>query len=81
MREAAGQTVKSSLFHTFVHDSRDDVLVGSRGRYIRFFNELAGLGGDASFFKSETITQLSRRLAPGVVRSSRFSGSPHFFSL
>ena len=67
MREAAGLSTKSSISHTWTRDTRDDSLFGTRGSYLRFTQELAGLGGDASFFKTEAHTQLARPFIPGVV--------------
>lgn len=69
MREAAGQTIKSSVFHSWTRDTRDDRLIGTRGSYIKVFQELAGLGGDASFYKTEAQTQLSRGLLPHLTVS------------
>ncbi|KAK7059619.1 SAM50-like protein SPAC17C9.06 [Favolaschia claudopus] len=66
IREAAGQSVKSSLSHTFSLDSRDDRLFPTKGFYLKTFHEMAGLGGDASFLKSETHAQVSRPLFSGV---------------
>ncbi|KAJ7885101.1 surface antigen-domain-containing protein [Mycena olivaceomarginata] len=57
MREAAGQSVKSSVSHTFLVDSRDDRLFPTRGFYLKAAHEIAGFGGDASFLKSETHVQ------------------------
>ncbi|KAF9816961.1 hypothetical protein IEO21_03726 [Rhodonia placenta] len=69
MREAAGQSIKSAVSHSWVRDTRDDRLLGTRGSYVKLFQELAGLGGDASFYKGEAHTQLSRALAPGITVS------------
>ncbi|KAF7323698.1 Bac-surface-Ag domain-containing protein [Mycena kentingensis (nom. inval.)] len=66
IREEAGQTVKSSLTHTFVLDNRNDSLMPTKGFYLRTLNELAGLGGDAAFVKSEVNTNISRPVYPGV---------------
>lgn len=68
MREAAGQSVKSSVYHSWTRDTRDDRLLGTRGSYLKFYNELAGVGGDASFYKTEAQGQAARSLFPGVVR-------------
>lgn len=68
MREAAGQTTKSSLFHSFVRDTRDNALVGTRGHYTKISHEFAGFGGDVTFLKSESLAQLSRKLTLGTVR-------------
>lgn len=60
IRADAGDSVKSSIFHSWVNDKRDNSLLPSRGYYAKVFNELAGWGplkGDASFWKSEIETQ------------------------
>ncbi|KAG6888003.1 hypothetical protein C0992_009956 [Termitomyces sp. T32_za158] len=66
MREAAGQTFKSSLSHSFVIDSRNDRLMPTKGHYAKVFNEFAGLGGDASFYKCELEGQISRPVIGGT---------------
>ncbi|TDL19639.1 mitochondrial protein [Rickenella mellea] len=60
IRESAGQTLKSAVSHTWSHDTRDDRTTATRGSYIKTFQELAGLGGDAFFYKSQSNLQLSR---------------------
>lgn len=60
VRADAGDSVKSSIFHSWVNDRRDNPLLPSRGYYAKAFNELAGWGplkGDVSFWKSEVETQ------------------------
>ncbi|KAJ5258073.1 Bacterial surface antigen (D15) [Penicillium chrysogenum] len=60
VRADAGDSVKSSIFHSWVNDQRDNALLPSRGYYAKAFNELAGFGplkGDVSFWKSEIETQ------------------------
>ncbi|PYH97482.1 Yip1-domain-containing protein [Aspergillus ellipticus CBS 707.79] len=60
VRADAGDSVKSSLFHSWTIDRRDSPLLPSRGYYAKAFNELAGWGplkGDVSFWKSEIETQ------------------------
>ncbi|KAI0367215.1 hypothetical protein BV20DRAFT_1037862 [Pilatotrama ljubarskyi] len=69
MREAAGQSIKSSVFHSWTRDTRDDRLLGTRGSYAKLFQEFAGLGGDASFYKTEAHGQLARSLLPGLTVS------------
>jgi len=66
IREAAGQSVKSSVSHTFLLDSRNDRLAPTHGFYLKTVHEIAGLGGGASFIKSETHGQVSRPIFPGV---------------
>ena len=73
MRQSAGTSVKSSLSHTFLYDTRDDKISATRGAYGKIFQELAGFGtgGDARFYKVEMEGQVSRKLQEtGVVRSS-----------
>lgn len=70
MREAAGQTVKSSISHTYLLDTRDDRITATRGFYTKLFQELAGLGGDAKFYKVEAEGQVSRPIVDSVVRSA-----------
>lgn len=70
MREAAGISVKSSLSHSFVYDTRDDTIAATKGVYGKLYHELAGLalGGDANFYKVEAEGRTSRRLwQTGVV--------------
>lgn len=60
VRADAGDSVKSSVFHNWVKDRRDNPLLPESGYYAKSFNELAGLGplkGDVSFWKSEIEAQ------------------------
>lgn len=66
MRQAVGSSIKSSLFHNWTQDTRDDKITATRGAYFRLSQELAGLGGDASFYKAETETQFSRKIIPNI---------------
>ncbi|KAK7060187.1 hypothetical protein VNI00_000952 [Paramarasmius palmivorus] len=66
VREAAGQTSKSSVSYAYTRDTRDDRVSATRGFYTKVHQELAGLGGDASFYKAETENHISRLIAPGV---------------
>ncbi|KAG6829367.1 hypothetical protein H0H87_011658 [Tephrocybe sp. NHM501043] len=66
MREAAGQTLKSSLSHSFILDTRNDRLMPTRGYFAKVFNEFAGLGGDASFYKGEIESHISRPVLDGI---------------
>ncbi|TFL02734.1 mitochondrial protein [Pterulicium gracile] len=71
MRKEAGETLKSSFSHTYTFDTRDDKLLGSSGFYTKTLNELAGLGGDAQFYKGEVEGHVARRLSflPGTAMS------------
>lgn len=60
VRGDAGDSVKTSITHTWIKDRRDNPILPSRGYYAKTLNELAGLGplkGDVSFWKSEFETQ------------------------
>ncbi|KAI5118902.1 hypothetical protein M0805_002818 [Coniferiporia weirii] len=72
IREAAGHSIKSSLSHSWCYDSRDDKAMPSRGGYFRSYNELAGLGGDTAFLKSQFAFQIARRFFSNSMVS--FSG-------
>ncbi|KAI7901209.1 surface antigen-domain-containing protein [Cokeromyces recurvatus] len=55
VRSQSGGNSKTSVFHSFVRDHRDDIVLPTRGHYIGVFQELAGLGdrGDSNFLKHE----------------------------
>ncbi|DAA78043.1 TPA_exp: Uncharacterized protein A8136_5746 [Trichophyton benhamiae CBS 112371] len=60
IRENAGDSVKTSISHTWVNDRRDNPILPTRGFYAKTLNELAGWGplkGDVSFWKSEVEAQ------------------------
>lgn len=57
IRDQAGKSIKSSLIHTWNLSNRDSPVFPTRGHLIRLANEVAGLGGDAKFFKSEITLQ------------------------
>jgi outer membrane protein insertion porin family len=60
VRGDAGDSVKSSITHTWVHDGRNRRLLPSSGAFAKTVNELAGWGplkGDVAFWKSEIETQ------------------------
>lgn len=60
VRGDAGDSVKSSVFHTWVRDWRNHPLLPSSGLYVKTLNEIAGWGplkGDVSFWKSEIEAQ------------------------
>ncbi|KAF8318799.1 hypothetical protein DL93DRAFT_2075725 [Clavulina sp. PMI_390] len=69
LREAAGQSIKSSVSHTLIRDSRDLHTMGSTGAYFKLAQEIAGLGGDAHHFKTETDFSISRLVHPGMTLS------------
>src|ERR1700740_1696777 len=55
---SAGDTIKTSLAHTLVHDKRDDTLLPSQGYLLKTTQEFAGLGGgDVKYLKATAETQ------------------------
>lgn len=60
VRGDAGDSVKSSISHTWAKDRRDNSILPSRGYYSKTYVELAGWGplkGDVAFCKSEIEAQ------------------------
>lgn len=70
VREDAGDSVKSSVSHTWTADLRDNPLLPTYGAYARTYNEVAGYGplkGDVAFWKSEVETQAAVPIPiPGI---------------
>ena len=77
VRADAGDSVKSSLSHTWIRDRRDNPLLPSRGYYTKTISELAGWGplqGDVAFGKCELETQAALPIPlPGVEGDSGVS--------
>ncbi|KAA1476565.1 hypothetical protein DENSPDRAFT_843549 [Dentipellis sp. KUC8613] len=81
MRESAGCTFKSALFHSWLRDTRDSAITGSRGSYTKVSQEIAGLGGDVAFYKAEAEGRICRAVYPGIfVSLSARSGFLRSFS-
>lgn len=82
VRGDAGDSVKSSVFHSWVNDKRDNPLLPSRGYYAKTLNELAGWGplkGDVSFWKSEVEAQGAVPIPiPGIKGDSGISFTTGF---
>lgn len=57
IRDQAGKSLKSSIIHTWNLSTRDSPIFPTRGHLIKLCNEIAGLGGDAKFIKSELTLQ------------------------
>lgn len=69
IRQAAGTSIKSSIFHNWTRDTRDDPIMATKGGYMKLSHEFAGIGGDASFYKAQSETVISRRIFPNAVRN------------
>ncbi|CAK7204598.1 hypothetical protein SEUCBS139899_007356 [Sporothrix eucalyptigena] len=80
VRRDAGDSLKSSLSHTFTRDRRDNALLPQRGYLVRTVSELAGwgpLGGDVAFAKTEAELSGAIPLAfPNLKASSSSSSTP-----
>ncbi|KAI0318083.1 surface antigen-domain-containing protein [Amylostereum chailletii] len=74
IREAAGQSVKSSIFHSWARDTRNGTITSTEGGLTKIRHEFAGLGGDAAFYKVEAEGQACRQLFPGVFLSVGMRG-------
>ncbi|TPX44362.1 hypothetical protein SeMB42_g04372 [Synchytrium endobioticum] len=59
VRNDAGHSLKTSLSHALVQDTRDDFTIPTRGHYLRIYKELAGLLGDVRHLKGELEGQFS----------------------
>ena len=82
VRGDAGDSVKSSITHTWLRDRRDNALLPTRGYYMRTVSELAGWGplqGDVAFFKPEFEAQAAVPIPiPGVEGDSGVSFTTGF---
>jgi len=74
VRSEAGNSFKSSVYHRYIKDTRDDSMLPSRGSLFKFYQELAGLGGDIQFIKHEAESQWNLPLGRGYSISSSFRG-------
>ncbi|KAE8613173.1 hypothetical protein XENTR_v10007609 [Xenopus tropicalis] len=75
IREESGHTLKSSLSHTMVIDSRNTSILPKRGALLKINQELAGYtGGDVSFLKEDFELQLNKQLAWDSVLSTSLWG-------
>uniref|UniRef100_A0AAY4CY87 POTRA domain-containing protein n=1 Tax=Denticeps clupeoides TaxID=299321 RepID=A0AAY4CY87_9TELE len=63
VREESGHSLKSSLSHAMVIDTRNSTILPKKGALLKINQELAGYtGGDVSFLKEDFEIQLNRRL-------------------
>ncbi len=77
VRGDAGDSVKSSISHTWMSDQRDNPILATRGHYMKTNLELAGWGplqGDVAFGKAEAETQAAVPIPiPGIEGDSGVS--------
>jgi len=62
VREQSGHSLKSSLKYMFTVDRRNNIAVPNDGGFLKSSYELAGLGGDVKFFKTNTDYQYTKTL-------------------
>ena len=60
---SAGESIKTSLSHTVVHDKRDDIVLPAQGYLLKSMQEFAGFGGDIKFFKTTLDAQCVKTFA------------------
>lgn len=53
VKAAEGEALTSSVGYQLMYDKRDDVLEPTQGYYLRFDQNVAGLGGDVHYLKSQ----------------------------
>lgn len=75
VRKESGHSLKSSLSHAMVIDSRNSSILPRRGALFKVNQELAGYtGGDVSFIKEDFELQLNKPLALDSVFSTSLWG-------
>ncbi|XP_078581194.1 sorting and assembly machinery component 50 homolog [Branchiostoma floridae x Branchiostoma japonicum] len=75
VREQAGHSLKSSLKHTYVVDSRDDPILPTKGAMFKLNQELAGIaGGDVKFLKEDVELQVNKELVWDTIVSCSLRG-------
>lgn len=53
VRRQEGENTTSLVGHSFIYDTRDSLVETTEGYFVRFNQDVAGLGGDARFFRNE----------------------------
>ncbi len=66
--------LSSILGYTFSWDKRNDPITPTRGFDFRFGQDLAGLGGDVKYLRTDAEANFYRGLFPGVISSLRLLG-------
>ncbi|XP_059392797.1 sorting and assembly machinery component 50 homolog A [Carassius carassius] len=75
VREESGHSLKSSLSHTMVIDTRNSTILPRKGALLKINQELAGYtGGDVSFLKEDFEIQLNKTLFWDSVLSTSLWG-------
>uniref|UniRef100_A0A673FEZ8 SAMM50 sorting and assembly machinery component n=1 Tax=Sinocyclocheilus rhinocerous TaxID=307959 RepID=A0A673FEZ8_9TELE len=75
VREESGQSLKSSLSHAMVIDTRNSTILPRKGALLKINQELAGYtGGDVSFLREDFEIQLNKTLFWDSVLSTSLWG-------
>ncbi|PSN40542.1 Sorting and assembly machinery component 50 [Blattella germanica] len=74
VREETGPSLKSSIRHILSIDQRDTPIFPTCGYFVKLINEVAGLGGNVGFFKSELNLQKNITIMPDVVLQANVHG-------
>ncbi|XP_034828126.1 sorting and assembly machinery component 50 homolog [Maniola hyperantus] len=78
VRESSGPQMKSVIRHIVTVDHRDEPIFPTRGTWVQFSSELAGLGGGVANVRTELQAQANKEVAPGfVVQASGALGVLH----
>ncbi|XP_026754156.2 sorting and assembly machinery component 50 homolog A [Galleria mellonella] len=78
VRESSGPQMKSLVRHIVSVDRRDEPIFPSRGVFVQFSSELAGLGGGVAHLKTELAAQASLPLTDTLsVQASGAAGVLH----
>ena len=80
IREQEGETTTSAVAHVLEYDLRDSRIDPTDGYFLRFGQEVAGLGGDASFLKHTVTYGHFYSVADGWVLSGLARGG-HIFGI
>ena len=52
IQSQSGSTIRSEISHRLTYDRRDSTVTPTKGYFVRLTNDVAGLGGDASYFRN-----------------------------
>ena len=80
IRDQEGETTTSAVAHVLEYDLRDSRIDPTDGYFLRFGQEVAGLGGDASFLKHTVTYGHFYSVADGWVLSGLARGG-HIFGI
>ncbi len=72
--EPFADRLSSILGYTFAWDKRNDPITPSRGFDMRLSQDLAGVGGDVQYLRTDVTANAYRGLTKGVIASAKVSG-------